>query len=182
MRCGCSGGCRSRSHLAAPRPARSSRPPRHQAKTSRAPQVLPTHGPWALDCLERVRQADRCARDIARRRKGIRDAIGAERVYLGEPWPQIRAILKKCGIDRVIVIPGPGAWRFGADFSGVVHRRTPAAPLPAPQPVTRGGLALKPVAPAQPALIGKWSGWHSQIFPWHRRRPEADQSARLTAP
>ena len=53
---------------------------------------------------------------------------------VGDP-ARIRAILKKCGIDRIIVTPeGPGAWRFEgqADFSGVVHRRTPAAPPDGP--------------------------------------------------
>jgi len=39
---------------------------------------------------------------------------------IGDPTT-IRQILRKCGIDRVVVTPdGPGAWRFEgqADFSG----------------------------------------------------------------
>ena len=45
---------------------------------------------------------------------------------VGDPVT-IRSILKKCGIDRIIVTPdGPDAWRFEgqADFSGTLHRRT----------------------------------------------------------
>jgi len=62
---------------------------------------------------------------------------------VGDPTT-IRQILRKCGIDRIVVTPdGPDAWRFEgqADFSGVLSRAREGPPMP-PERSERPGEAV----------------------------------------
>jgi hypothetical protein len=61
---------------------------------------------------------------------------------LGDP-ATIRQVLRKIGVDRLVITPDGDGWRFAgpADFTRLVHGRVKAGP---PKPPTLGD------APAQP--------------------------------
>ncbi len=73
---------------------------------------------------------------------------------MGDPVV-IRQVLRKIGVERIIVTPEGDGWRFEgtADFGASFAQRRSSAPPPTPPPpVTRGGLPSKSLAPAEPVL------------------------------